>query len=253
MSKRLCFKCLNGRHFKDRCPKGAFKCQVQGCAEDHNTLLHPTPRVQRDIRAGVTSVSYVQSIPHSIEENDQQTAAATGRQNEAHIVNQEGQGVGATVTAATGAGEERVCLGVLPVRVKAKGGGTVVETYALLDSGSEVTLCKEEPFNKLGPWGSILDYELQGVTGVRKVKRRVLDVVVMSMDDRVSEELLNVTSVEHVPVSVSCIPRKRDILGWSHLRDIKLSESSESDVGLIIGLKEKPTLFFSLRMQMRWR
>ena len=38
----------------------------------------------------------------------------------------------------------------------------------------------------------------------------------------------------------------RDILGWSHLRDIELSESSESDVGLIIGLKEKPTLFVPL-------
>ena len=171
-------------------------------AKDHNTLLHPTPWVQRDIGAGVTSVSYVQSIPHSIEENDQQTAAAIGHQNQSHIVNQEDQGVGATVTAATGADKERVCLGVLPVRVKAKGGRTVVETYALLDSGSEVTLCKEELFNKLGSWGSILDYELQGVTGVRKVKGRVLDIVVMSMDDRVSDELLNIRSVEHVPVSV---------------------------------------------------
>ena len=179
LSKRLCFKCLKGGHFKDRCPKGAFKCQVQGCAEDHNTLLHPTPRIQRDIRAGVTSVSYVQSIPHSVEGNDQQTAAATGRQNEAHIVSQEGQGVGAAVTASTGSGEERLCLGVLPVRVKAKGGGTVVETYALLDSGSEVTLSKEELSNKLGSWGSILDYELQGVTGVRKVKGLVLVIFVM--------------------------------------------------------------------------
>lgn len=35
-------------------------------------------------------------------------------------------------------------------------------------------------------------------------------------------------------------------MNWSHLRDIDLPESSESDVGLIIGLKEKPTLFVPL-------
>ena len=62
LSKRLCFKCLNGGHFKDRCPKGAFKCQVQGCAEDHNILLHPTPRVQRDIRAA-SAVSATSKAP----------------------------------------------------------------------------------------------------------------------------------------------------------------------------------------------
>ena len=43
-SKRLCFKCLNGGHFKGHCPKETFKCQVQGSDEDHNTLLHPTPK-----------------------------------------------------------------------------------------------------------------------------------------------------------------------------------------------------------------
>ncbi len=46
------------------------------------------------------------------------------------------------VTAATGAGE-RVCLSVLPVKVPAKGGNLIqVETYALLDSGSGITLCQ---------------------------------------------------------------------------------------------------------------
>lgn len=61
-----------------------------------------------------------------------------------------------------------------------------------------------------------------------------------------SEELLNVRTAEQIPVAVSCIPRKRDISNWSHLRDINLPQSSESDVALIIGLKEKPTLFVPL-------
>lgn len=47
-------------------------------------------------------------------------------------------------------------------------------------------------------------------------------------------------------MSVSCTPKKDDISNWSHLRDIDLPELNESDVGLIIGLKEKPTLFLPL-------
>ena len=43
LSKRLCFKCLNGGHFKDRCPKGAFKFQVQGCAPKIIILCYTPP------------------------------------------------------------------------------------------------------------------------------------------------------------------------------------------------------------------
>ena len=64
------------------------------------------------------------------------------------------------MTAATGASKRHVCLGVLPVKVKAKRGTRIVETYGLLDSGSEVTLCKEQLFSELGIRGSKCSYEL---------------------------------------------------------------------------------------------
>ena len=59
-----------------------------------------------------------------------------------------GNGNGITV-AATGAGETRVCLGIVPVKVRGKGNNQIVETYALLDNGSEVTLCHEQLVSKL--------------------------------------------------------------------------------------------------------
>jgi len=59
-----------------------------------------------------------------------------------------------------------------------------VETYGLLDSDSEVTLCKEQLFSKFGTRGSKCSYELQGVTGSRKVEGHVVDVV-MSVDGSV--------------------------------------------------------------------
>ena len=121
----------------------------------------------------------------------------------------------------------------------------------LLDSGSEVTLCKEQLFSELGTRGSKCSYELQGVTGSRKVEGHVVDVVVMSVDGKVSEELLSVRTVEQIPVEVSCIPQREDISNWSHLRDINLQQLSQPDVGLIIGLKEKPTLFIPLECRSR--
>ena len=47
---------------------------------------------------------------------------------------------GEATVAATGAGENQTCLGILPVKVQGKGSDRMVETSALLDSGSEVTL-----------------------------------------------------------------------------------------------------------------
>ena len=245
LSKRLCFKCLNGGHFKDRCPKETFKCQVQGCVEDHNTLLHPDPDEPME-RTSATNIN-LNGSPRNTRDGPHQNSTPTSQSRGDQRVRQEQQSAsGASMTAATGAGERRVYLGVLPVKVKAKEGTQIVETYALLDSGSEVTLCKEQLFSELGTRGSKCSYELQGVTGSRKVEGHVVDVVVMSMDGKVSEELLNVRTVEQIPVAVSCIPRKGDISNWSHLRDIDLPQLSESGVGLIIGLKEKPTLFVPL-------
>jgi len=45
-----------------------------------------------------------------------------------------GNGNGIAV-AATGAGETRVCVGIIPVKVQGKSNDRIVETYALLDNG----------------------------------------------------------------------------------------------------------------------
>ena len=58
------------------------------------------------------------------------------------VMKRVGNGNGVAV-AATGTGETRVCLGIIPIKVQGKGGCRVIETYALLDNGSEVTLCHE--------------------------------------------------------------------------------------------------------------
>ena len=102
---------------------------------------------------------------------------------------------GVTLIAETGAGE-RVCLSVAPLKVQLKESKVPpVETYALLDSGSEVTLCLEHLQKKLAASGPGLNFTLSGMTGSTRVESQLLDIVVTSMDEPVSVELSNVRTV----------------------------------------------------------
>ncbi|XP_048586408.1 uncharacterized protein LOC116604491 [Nematostella vectensis] len=233
LSNRLCFKCLSGGHFRDTCPKTTFKCQVKGCGKEHHTLLHFSVQERKD-----------NTVDNKIDKSPGQ-ARPNASAPETTGVNAGSTSV-ASVSVATGAGERRVCLGVIPVKVKVKGDDRVLETYALLDSGSEVSLCKEQLFTDLGCDGIAMNFELAGVTGTRKLKGHMVDLVVMSQDGMVESELLNVRTVKEIPVSSSCIPRREDVEQFTHLRSINLQECGASEVGLIIGLKENPLLFVPL-------
>ena len=70
-----------------------------------------------------------------------------------------------------------------------------------------------------------------------------LDIVVTSMDETVSVELPNVRTVKLMPISVHCTVKRGDITRRSHLCDIKLQELEVEEVMLVIGLKERPSLF----------
>ena len=100
-----------------------FKCQKSGCGGNHHTLMH----------------RYTTGTGGEPNADAEQQSRA--RQGNALPPNVTGAGNDREATvAATGAGENRVCLGILPVKVQGKGSDRMVETSALLDSGSEVTL-----------------------------------------------------------------------------------------------------------------
>ena len=226
----LCIKCLNGGHYARICPKTNFKCQKEGCNKEHNTLLHPPPS---EPDGGGTS-------QNQLDREGLRLNTMDGSNSETSYQD------GVTVTAATGAGE-RVCLSVVPLKVQVKGSDVPpVETYALLDSGSEVTLCHEHLQEKLGVSGPRLNFTLSGMTGSTRVEGQLLDIVVSSMDETVSVELSNVRTVKQMPISSDCIAKKGDLTRWPHLCNIELQELEVGEVMLVIGLKEKPNLFLPL-------
>ena len=122
--KNLCFNCLKNnpiirpggavKHTVKSCPS-KFKCKVEGCGASHHTLLHkPKP-------------------PQKPSENEK-------------IDNQ----VKSTNTATSNI-SDAVLLQVIPVRVI--GEQHVVTTYAMLDSGSEITLVDPSLVEQVGAQG----------------------------------------------------------------------------------------------------
>ena len=226
--QNLCIKCLQSGHFARDCPQTQFKCRVDGCNRDHNTLLHPRPEDPRP--------------PSADPGQSRERVTGTNTSSDTSGVTSERS----AVTAATGAGE-RVCLSVVPVKVLAKGSNSIpVETYALLDSGSEITLCHESLKEILGISGTRLDFTLSGITGSTRVESQQVDLIVMSMDESVTVELPNVRTVKHMPITESCIAKKEDLKHWPHLHDVELQQLDIRSVMLVVGLKDNPSLFLPL-------
>ncbi|XP_046862829.1 uncharacterized protein LOC124456428 [Xenia sp. Carnegie-2017] len=155
----FCFRCLTRGHYARSCPKTDLKCRVEGCGKGHNTLLHPPQ----------TNTSSKEDSKDKLCEGNN-----TNKKREPY---KEGSPDEVKVAVATGAGD-RVCLSVVPLKVKAKGENRPsVRTYALMDSGSEVTLGHKSLQNQLGITGRKLDFTLTGMTGSTELKSELVDIV----------------------------------------------------------------------------
>jgi hypothetical protein len=178
--RELCLKCLSEGHYARKCPKIHFKCLVEGCSKGHNTLLHPPQQ-----EAAFKEEKEDQKPPDPIE--------TTGGTTKPDV----------KVTVATGA-SERVCLSVVRLKVRAEGSNQpAIGAYALLDSGSEVTLCHERLKKQLVASGRKLDFTLSGMCGSTKVRSELIDIEVASLD---GETLIECQTLE---LSITCRSRKR--------------------------------------------
>ena len=124
---QLCHNCFKCGHIAVGC-LARSTCEVQGCKRRHHTLLHPPPSQQ--------------SV-----ENRTRVSVEQGTQ----VSNGTPLSSGQTNSTSTGGG--KVCLRVVPVKVRSRDADKVVETYALLDSGSDISLCDKTLARELGVRG----------------------------------------------------------------------------------------------------
>ena len=124
---QLCFNCFKYGHIGVGClAKSA--CEIQGCKRRHHTLLHPP------------------SPQQTVEGRDR--VADQGIQVDSSVPLQSGH---ANSTSTRGG---KVCLRIVPVKVRSRDDASkIVKTYALLDSGSDISLCHKSLAVELGVQG----------------------------------------------------------------------------------------------------
>ena len=202
--KGLCFNCLSKGHVVKDCRRKE-RCKIESCGRKHHNLLH--------FDSNTTEVKEIENV-----EKVQDT--------------ENSQGV-CTSTATIGS---HVCLRIIPVEVQARDRETIVTTYALLDEGSDVTLCDKSLLERLNLEGKPTEFSLTTVnkTNAKQAGQEVsLRVQPLSRENQL--DLDRVWSVDHLPISIKSIPGQRDLSKWSHLNDIELPRIDATQVSLLIG------------------
>ena len=191
---QLCHNCFKYGHIAVGC-LARSTCEVQGCKRRHHTLLHPPPSQQ--------------SV-----ENRTRVSVEQGTQVSSGTPLSSGQ------TNSTSAGGGKVCLRVVPVKVRSRDANKAVETYALLDSGSDISLFDKTLARELGDRGQEKTFFL--TTQEREDSPRVgheISLTVESLDGTDKVEVKRLWAVDKLNASRRRIPSEQDTRQWPHLED----------------------------------
>ena len=195
--KGLCDNCIQSGHVASTFPKQSF-CQVSNCKlkhRKHSTFLHPKrEQPERPEHQSSPSTSGTASIEPDVRAQNSFVGVSEG------------------LCSSTGAGAPSKGLAVVPVKVKAKGKGTVIETYAFLDPGSNTSFCTDQLIERLGATGTKTTLSLTTMSD-KDAKSQSL-VVCLEISDLCGNhtiELPNVFSRPSLPVTVDDIPRQTDV------------------------------------------
>ncbi|XP_015751232.1 PREDICTED: uncharacterized protein LOC107331194 [Acropora digitifera] len=221
-SKKLCPNCLKDiEHSTDTSPS-SFRCRIEGCGAFQHSLLHPT---QLHISASEKKGSV-----------DSASAVSTT----------------ACTTACTTTGTEdpgTILLQVVPLRVMGAD-GLVVTTYAMLDSGSEITLVDPSLVSSLRLSGQPDRLVLSTVNSQEPQEGERVDLVVESLIDEQPQQLQlkGVWSGKELNIPLRHQGITRDKAKWPHLQDVPFPEVARQKVSLIIGTNV-PEVFIPLEVR----
>ena len=224
--KKLCFNCL-GRFHMTRICKSKRHCFKKDCNKRHHTLLHDA------------LVQPPEDTPQEVlDENEK----AEGNKNVGENTEKVGENPGEPNKVVNGhinSEERHVFLQIVPVTITNKEGNHPIKTYALLDTGSQVTLIRDDIANATG-----LNGEPQKVKmGTIKDKEEFMTLAKVSFIVTAPEEChdIEVQSAYAVPKDRFNLPAQKlpkDFLTnpkYQHLQNIGIKNIKESEVTVLLG------------------
>nr|XP_027230539.1 uncharacterized protein LOC113822194 [Penaeus vannamei] len=126
---------------------------------------------------------------------------------------------------------------IVPARVWRPGSDVYIDTYAMLDPGSNATYCSEFLCNHLGIQGTMRNLELTTLTQNRmSVETTAVSLTVSSVNE-VSDLQYNIEATVRPSLNIDLTGRstQMDVVQWPHLRDLDIPEVKADQVHLLIG------------------
>ena len=207
--KRLCFLCLEGNHWTNKCAvKGG--CTEPDCKNPkHHTLLHDP---SRDKSNEVTQEKALEGQPVKA----CSSLCATNQKDTKNFLP-----LLATLPVKVVSGKEELC------------------TYALLDSSSQQTFCTERLVDELKLQGPNHVMQLHAMTqtgGANSIKGKLVSFSVSSLEDHQSSiQLSQVMTVDKLPMQKCQVPGWKELNNWEHLEGLHIPELEDKSVDLLIG------------------
>ncbi|XP_033107720.1 uncharacterized protein LOC117109467 [Anneissia japonica] len=145
------------------------------------------------------------------------------------------------VTSRAAMSGRNVYLMVVPVQVRASNGNQVT-TLALLDNGSDSSLCSDSLRRKLGVSGQRVTYTSVTINGEETKDGLTIELNVKGMREE-KEIATKVLTVDNIPSSSDAAPTKDELQKWDHLSDLPVSDNKNLKVDLLIGA-DNPEAFW---------
>jgi hypothetical protein len=132
--------------------------------------------------------------------------------------------------------QARVCLPIVPIQVKGLK-NKWVDTYALLDTGSDISLCSQRLLDQLQFKGVQKSFSLTTVNNVNRVKQgREVYLQVRPYGSQCRPtQVSKVWSVSDIPVEMSALASDEEIRSWPHLAGVHIPKISHSTIEVLIG------------------
>ena len=145
----LCFNCLKANHQAKNCPS-MKRCLKERCGLSHHTLLHDDP--QPDSRPSLannqsSSIQPSTSLPESVRHSSPVSSSLPAVQS--------------SINQVCAQPQRKVLLQVLPVQIHSQ--DNLINTYAVLDPGSDSTLIRKDLADRLQLVGETCQFHINTV------------------------------------------------------------------------------------------
>ena len=230
--KRLCFNCLGTKHTTKYC-KSKKHCFIDGCKMKHHTTLHQAS--MKRLAGNNTSTS--QTIKTQSHKPDGVKPTKDSHKTEDQSTpdgSEDGKEIKSTINGHI-KGSSHVYLQVVPVRVKNER-GFWVETYAMLDTGSQCTLITKSLCKELNLQGRKSKINFGTIRDSTIIETKLVDITIAAADGTYSTNVKNVYSIDDAEFNV---PGQEVPLTsnpeWDYIRDLDFRDIDSSQVQLLIG------------------